>query len=543
MPDHAEVPPGTPPAGGQEGDSGARGSDSGNQAGGDRRPAEPALASPAGAATSWTAPDQEPPSWSSRAAVDPTGRAHRSPDIESPGAPPDSPEPVPRRRGLPASLIALALVVALGLAGGTAALLQPNRTRLAGSPVRPGATTAPGADAAGQATTARSALRNLLAARAAAVLAKDKNAYLATIDPRAGAFRSRQARAFDSLTALPLRSLEYAVTVTDPFELSGARRAELGPTAWTVEVALRYQIQGYDEAQSRLRLYYTVVQRDGRWYLASDRDGSSAGRRSQVGLWDLGQITVVTGKHSLVLGFGPTSRIRPFAADADAAVTRVTGVWGADWPGKALVVVPDTQHQMERLAGVADGFYDQIAAVTRRETGRDADDSAGDRVIVNPELWTQLGTLGRRVVMTHEITHVATHDATRSSTPTWLSEGFADYVAYRGVQEVPVTVSAQDVLAAVRRGRLPKALPTAQDFEPTNERLAEVYESAWLACRLLADRYGQDKLVRFYREVGTGRLGAGSSDAPLDPAFEAVFDLTTARFTGQWRSYLESLAG
>jgi hypothetical protein len=536
MPDQAEVPPnGTPPAG-------SRGSDSGRGVSRDGRPPEPALASPAGAATNWTAPDQErPPSRPSRAAADLTGSPHRPPDPATSGAfEPVIPEPVRRPGRLRVSLTALGLVVAVGLAGATAALLQPNRTRLAGSPVRPGAVATPSRDSTGQATTARSALLDLLAARAAAVLARDKNAYLATIDPRARSFRSRQARAFDSLTALPLRSWEYSVSVTDPFELSDARRAELGPTAWTVEVALRYQIQGYDEAQSKLRLYYTVVQWEGHWYLTSDRDGSGAGRHSQVGLWDLGQINVVAGEHSLVLGLGSTSRIRPFAADADAAVTRVTGVWRADWPSKVIVVVPDTQHQMERLADVKNGFYDQIAAVTRRETGRQANDSAGDRVIVNPELWTQLGTLGRRVVMTHEITHVATHDATTSSTPTWLSEGFADYVAYRGVQ-VPVAVSAQDVLAAVRRGRLPKALPTLPDFEPTNDRLAEVYESAWIACGLLADRYGQDKLVRFYRAVGD--LGAEPSDAPLDPAFEAVFDLTTARFTSQWRSYLQNLAG
>lgn len=520
MPDPAEVP--------------ARGTPSAGTSGTDR---EPALASPAGAATRWTAPDQEPPRRPGHAAADLTGR-QPSPDPVTSASEPGT----TRRRGPRVSLTAIGLVVAVSLAGATAALLQPNRTRLAGSPVRPDAAASSGQDPSGRSSTAGSALVDLLATRSAAVLAKDKNAYLATIDPQAHWFRSRQARAFDSLTGLPLRSWEYSVTVTDPFELSDSRRAALGPTAWTVEVALRYQIEGYDEAQSKLRLYYTVIQRDGRWYLSSDRDGSGAGRSSQVGLWDLGQLTVVAGERSLVLGLASTGRIRPFATEADAAVTRVIDVWGRDWSGKVIVEVPDTQQQMERLADVEDGFYDQIAAITRRETGKPADDSAGDRVIINPRLWTQLGTLGRRVVMTHEITHVATHDATTSRTPIWLSEGFADYVAYRGVP-VPVAVSAQDVLAAVRHGRLPNALPTQSDFEPTNVRLAEVYESAWLACRLLADRYGQDKLVRFYRAVGSGNLGAGRSDAPLDPAFEAVFDLTTERFTSQWRSYLENLAG
>ena len=556
MPDSAEVPPGgTPPPGSgslppdSQPPSGSLPPDSlppgsGPLPAASRPPGTlepPALASPAGAATDWTAPDQDRrPPWPGGSRAEAPELADRAGGAAGIEGPDDRP-----RRGLRLAMTALGLVAAVVIAGAGVSLLQPGRTLTAGPPSArsdTGIATATGEVQGRQsAMAARAALLDLLDTRAAAVLARDKSAYLATIDPQARAFRSRQAAVFDSLAELPLQTFEYSVTVTDPFELSSKRRAALGPSAWTVEVALRYEIREYDNAKSRLRLYYTVVQRDGRWYIASDRDGSGAGRQSQVGLWDLGKINTVRGERSLVLGLGSTGRLSAFAAEADAAVPQVSGIWGSNWAGKVIVVVPDTQEQMEQLAEVEGGSYDQIAAVTRRETGRDSDESAGDRVIVNPDLWSQLGTFGRRVVMTHEITHVATHDATTSATPTWLSEGFADYVAYTGVP-VSMSVAGQDLFGAIRRGRLPRALPTGADFEPTNERLAEVYESAWLACKLLADRYGQDELVRFYLSVGAADVDLDLDDAPLDPAFASAFDTTTAEFTSQWRAYLRSLA-
>ena len=40
----------------------------------------------------------------------------------------------------------------------------------------------------------------------------------------------------------------------------------------------------------------------------------------------------------------------------------------------------------------------------------------------------------------------------------------------------------------------------------SSPRLAQAYEGGWLACRLIAERWGQAALVRFYRAVGTSSL-------------------------------------
>ncbi|NEE06242.1 hypothetical protein G3M58_07310, partial [Streptomyces sp. SID7499] len=77
-----------------------------------------------------------------------------------------------------------------------------------------------------------------------------------------------------------------------------------------------------------------------------------------------------------------------------------------------------------------------------------------DRVIVNPQAYATLGSFGQRIVLTHETTHVATRTSTSTATPVWLSEGFADWTAYRGEDRAADTI-APELAEAVRSGRTP----------------------------------------------------------------------------------------
>ena len=68
--------------------------------------------------------------------------------------------------------------------------------------------------------------------------------------------------------------------------------------------------------------------------------------------------------------------------------------------------------------------------------------------------------------------------------------------------------------------------------------LPQAYESAWLACRLIAEHEGQDKLVAFYRAVDRSGSAAGLADA-----FKSVLGMTDSEFVVQWQKYLKRLAG
>ncbi|MEV4899614.1 hypothetical protein AB0K48_60920, partial [Nonomuraea sp. NPDC055795] len=54
---------------------------------------------------------------------------------------------------------------------------------------------------------------------------------------------------------------------------------------------------------------------------------------------------------------------------------------------------------------------------------------------------------------------------------------------------------------------------------------AQSYQEAWLACRFLAARFGEDRLVRLYRDAR--RLGV-----------ERALPLPSAELVAGWRAYL-----
>ncbi|WP_225848415.1 hypothetical protein [Streptomyces sp. HPF1205] len=374
------------------------------------------------------------------------------------------------------------------------------------------------------------AVRRLLDQRAAAVLHHDRAAFLAGIDPRAGRFLAAQRRMFADLAQVPLAAWSYTLVRTGAFPLPPAADGS-GQTA--AEVRLRYRLTGYDAQPVVSTAFLTVTRRSGRWYVAGDSDGAASGHRTAVQLWDQGPVRVVRGAHSLVLGLSAPATLRQYAADADRAVPDVAHAWGTGWPGKVVVEAPATLGQMAALAGADPSAYQGIAAVTTGELGRDAGAPA-DRVILNPSAFAGLSDFGRQVVLTHETAHVATRLATNGGTPLWLSEGFADWVAYRNAGRTARQI-APELAADVAAGRLPTALPSAADFRPGAPRLAQAYEEGWLACRMIADKWSPDTLTALYRSVAHG--------GPLDARLRASLGVGLTEFTARWRDEVREELG
>jgi len=388
-------------------------------------------------------------------------------------------------------------------------------------------------------TTREDALAALLSARAAAVRGRDRTAFAATLDDPSSGFGLRQLAQYDALAQLPLGTFTYGTPEPAP-ELGADRLAQLGADAWVSRVAGRYSLAGYDTSSREFESYFTVVRRGSAWRLADDSDGGT-----QVQAWDLPGFTVVRSPTTLVMGTGPASRLRPYLALGTLAVKRVDAVWTAPWNSRLVLVVPGTAAQMAEQVGQDKGSVRQVAAVT--DGPFDARGRAGaDRVVVNPAAFASLERRGQQVVVSHEATHVAIRATTTRPVPLWLSEGMADYVGYRDAGATRRQVAAA-LLARVRAGTGPKALPAAGDFDPSRTTIAPSYNAAWLAVNRIVDRYGRAALVRFYLAVAT--TPAGSTSAAQDPdqaaadAFQQVLSTTQATFTREWLAYLRSLAG
>lgn len=363
-------------------------------------------------------------------------------------------------------------------------------------------------------------IQRTLDGRAAAVLGHDESSYLGALDPGAPALRATERREFRNLADVPLRSWEYRLSQVIR---QGARAV--------AEAELRYRIDGYDTVPVTASRTLELAEREGRWYITADR----ASKQGAQHLWQQGDVEVVRGKRSLVLGVGQDmARLRALAADADRAVPAVSDAWPAPWARRVVILVPASLNAMGGLLGAPAAGYRGIAAVTTGETGATGMVPA-DRVIVNPEAYGALGDFGRGIVLTHEAAHVATRGYTSAATPMWLSEGFADWAAYRGTDR-SAGQTAPELQRAVMRGDVPAALPSDEDFAfgEDGDRLARAYEGGWLACELIAARWGEKKLTSFYRAVGAGKHRA----AAVEKAMADVLGTTREDFTVRWREYL-----
>jgi hypothetical protein len=442
------------------------------------------------------------------------------------------PARAPAGRRWPWALAVCALVLAL-VAGGTVTWLvtdQLGAGRDDDPTSRASAARSPETDGASE---RHDAATSLLAARSRAILDRDKAAFLGLIDPAATRFRARQATVFDRLSKVPFAEWEYEFEGEGP-ELRDDQAERLPAGAFIARVLVRYTFEGTDSPVEREQ-FLTLVPREGDWLLATDEYTGAGAPSPDFGrdIWELGPVTVVRGHSSLVIGEAKASALRPFAREADRSVRDVRAVWKGAWSQRPVVIVPRTQADMALIVGTSAKGLEQIAAVT---TGYSASGpTRGDRVVINPRAWRSLKPLGRRVVMSHEVTHLATRAVTYSSVPIWMSEGFADYVAYEAV-DLPTRVIAAHVLDLVRAGKGPAHLPGDTDFDAGHGDVAPAYESSWLATRLIADRYGERKLVRLYVSL------ADRDNGPADDDIRAVLGISEKKLIKDWRAYLKSLA-
>ena len=329
-----------------------------------------------------------------------------------------------------------------------------------------------------------------------------------------------------NVRTLGITDLSLRYVAEDGGSLTDEQERRFGDRAWTGDVQLSWRIRGFDAHDGSQEVGLTFAETDkGVAFVSARGDSGDA-----TPLWLLDRVEVKRSPRSMVVTAGTGAPAR-FSRLADRAVTDVRKVLPA-WRGRLVVEVPRDERGLGRVLGAEPDDYSGIAAVTTTVDGS-VNPQSPVHIFVNPRVFDPLGPQGSQIVMSHEATHVATGAAV-STMPTWLLEGFADFVALDHV-DLPVSVTASQVLASVRKKGAPAQLPGTAEFDPKSSTLGASYEAAWLACRLLGERYGEKKLIAFYRAADQ----AGSTTGP----FRTVLGTDQAAFTRAWRTYLRNLAG
>jgi hypothetical protein len=376
-----------------------------------------------------------------------------------------------------------------------------------------------------------SALRQLLSRRSAAVRVHDKPAFLADVSNADWAFAARQATAFDNLAKLPLTSFDYELNPERDYDSSVPAdvRERYRGQVHALGVSVYYQIEGVDGALVAAPWVPTFALISGRWKVVGQVTGSTLPGGLGGQPWDADPITV--SRSARVVGVFSAE----FPDDApevlrlsEKALDGVAAIRPSGWSGRLLLTAV-------RDRGVFDAFFgrnpDQVAGrvaaiavphFSRVPEWAESPDYVATRVVFNP---VSLSADPSELLadLAHEFTHVAMGPVTGPATPIWLVEGLAEYVGYK-------TQPPAD--AAVRR--ILKDVPTNDLISDRSfYRSGLNYVGAWLVCRMIAERYGQPKLIALYEHF----FRHGGEDNGLTQ----VLGVTREQLIKLWQAYIATM--
>lgn len=374
------------------------------------------------------------------------------------------------------------------------------------------------------------AAQTVLDRLALALLHGDRTAFSELMSERDPSFGPAADRLY-GVAHLPTTSLTFRLEA--PLSvLTTPRRAVLGPAAWVQQVTVAWALRG-DSYPAQHTLWLTFL-RDGKAIQVAGTADGPAERRAQP-LWLVdsvqaerqGKVTVLAASDRSASTWARRGSVAAAAVARRLHGAHRPGAGRASWNGSLVVEVPADQDDFERVLGVAAGSYGQIAAVAWPEGPTEA--TAALRIVVNPALADRLEDDRADVLLTHEATHIATRSAA-SRAPTWLVEGFADYVAY---DAFPASAEAAAAPAMVRVQKLgpPRELPADDRFSAGAADLELAYAQSWLACRYLAGTSSPLQLDRFYQQVDSG--------VSVAQALRSVYGWRMADFMSGWRRYLQ----
>jgi hypothetical protein len=372
------------------------------------------------------------------------------------------------------------------------------------------------------------ALQALLDRRSAAVRNKDKAAFMADIDRADSAFVKRQEQEYENLIRLPFSEFRYQLEQLAQYDslVPVGLRERYHAVVRAAAVNVVYRIEGVDDRPVAAPWVpiFGLVGTSWRMVATAVDTSLPLGTNSQP--WEAGPIGVArNGRVVAVLSADDMGRADALLRMSESALDQVAKVRKGSWAGRILVIAvqdsrlfdgyfADSPDRISQVAAVAVPNYSQVLSWNRSAS------YAATRIVFNPH---ELGTDDAEMahVLAHEFAHAAMGPVTTRNTPLWLVEGFAEYVAYAGRR--PSDAFLHRVLADAKTN----SLPTNSTFYSDSLN----YVLGWLACRMIAEQFGEAKLVALY-DAFNGPL---SESAVLSQ----VLGVDEATLTSRWASYVE----
>lgn len=365
---------------------------------------------------------------------------------------------------------------------------------------------------------------SLLTDLTAAIRNDQRAGFLALVSGQDPGFTGTAGMIFDNLHAI--RPGDFSLSDTGSRRnLSKTRASVLGHSAYAAQALVSWSVPG-DRAPSSQRVWMTVLPtRSGlRW--AGTSDGPDGPRPTP--LWWLEPVHYAhSGAATVIAGDGIDTT--GWLTAANTAVRHdVPRLRGTDWNHRLVIIVPSNERLLEESFGTARGTDSSLAGITWPDGTKPQ--QAPIRIMINAA--GQPNSLATSIVLAHEAVHVATRSPL-SPAPTWLVEGYADYIAYLSYPQ-GAKVATADLLAEVKRNGSPAALPDESDFAADHPDLNRIYAEAWSVCEYLSEQYGSRKLWQFYRAVDA------SPDGSIAGPAQSVLGISQHRLITGWQHHLRT---
>jgi len=373
--------------------------------------------------------------------------------------------------------------------------------------------------------TRNPALQALLDRRAKAVLAKNRTAFLADVDRADASFVRKQEQEYDNLTKLPIAEFTYQLEEFVQYDelISTQLRGRYQSMVRAAGVNVRYRIDGVDTTPVATPWVPLFGFTSGGWRLVGEANGKELPLGVNGQPWDGAAIAVVTSRRVVAaMSADDAGRAPALLKMSESALDRVAAVRPNGWAGKVFVTAVqdsaifdtyfgDSPDRVNQVAAIAVPYYSLVPAWHHEAR------YTATRVVFNPSQLTA-DDVELAHDLTHEFTHAAMGPLTSDRTPLWLVEGIAEYVPYK--TEQVATQALHRVLAGLSTSSLPDSATFYND--------AHNYVLGWLACRLIAETYGEAKLVQLYENLSNGAADMKQTLGVDEPTF-----------TKQWASYVE----
>jgi hypothetical protein len=252
--------------------------------------------------------------------------------------------------------------------------------------------------------------------------------------------------------------------------------------------------------------------------------------------WDVGPISVVHGRWSLVIGSVNDKKLLTRVAQLeDRAIATVGRRWPGAWSHRVVVVVSRNKKLITELFGDNPDLIKKVAAVAVPQFDSpsvyawDQTDPrpVGARVIINP---SDLDAATNLEVLTHETVHVATFPIFHQGIPQWMAEGYAEYLSRRP------DVITESFFRLASKNKLPSHLPSNSEWAKGDG--PALYDEAWLACRLIARDWSERKLVAMYTQLSAIQNTDSLADDARERAFRSVLGISADAFDQRWKRYM-----